>query len=70
MDFDGGRVREREETLRAVDNMDPVLLNGTQLLGRVYDSIGFNQIPDKILRHMVTARGIAVPRQEGDRGIP
>lgn len=29
MGFDGGRVREREETLRAVDNMGPVLLNGT-----------------------------------------
>ena len=29
MDFDGGRVREREETLRVVDNMDAVLLNGT-----------------------------------------
>lgn len=70
MGFDGGRVREREETLRAVDNMGPVLLNGTELLGRVHDSIGFNQTLDKILRYMVTARGIAVPRQEGYRGIP
>ena len=64
MDFDGGRVREREETLRVVDNMDAVLLNGTQLLlGNVYDSIGFNQIPDEILRHLVIAR-VSQPRSK------
>lgn len=64
MDFDGGRVREREETLRVVDNMDAVLLNGTQLLlGRVYDGIGFNRIPDEILRHLVTAR-VSQPRSK------
>ena len=63
-DFDGGRVREREETLRVVDNMDAVLLNGTQLLlGNVYDSIGFNQIPDEILRHLVIAR-VSQPRSK------
>ena len=45
-------------------------LNGTELLGRVHDSIGFKQTLDKILRYMVSARGIAAPRQEGDRGIP
>lgn len=70
MDFDGGRVREREETLRAVDYMGPVLLNGTQLLGCVYDSIGFNQIPDAPLRHLVKARVSQPPQQDSDRGIP
>ncbi len=43
--------------MRVVDNMDSVLINGTQLLlNQVYDSIGFNQIPDDILRHLVIAR--------------
>ena len=43
--------------MRVVDNMDSVLINGTQLLlNQVYDSIGFNQIPDDILRHIVIAR--------------
>lgn len=40
-----------------INNMDTVLINGTQLLlDRIYDNIGFNQIPDKILRHLVIAR--------------
>lgn len=43
--------------MRVVDNMDSVLINGPQLLlNQVYDSIGFNQIPDDILRHLVIAR--------------
>ena len=34
-----------------------MLINGTQLLlDQVYDSIGFNRIPDEILRHWVIAR--------------
>lgn len=37
--------------------MDAVLINGTQLLlDRIYDDIGFNRIPDDILRHLVIAR--------------
>ncbi|MCI7273299.1 hypothetical protein MR642_03120 [bacterium] len=33
------------------------MINGTQLLlDQVYDSIGFNRIPDEILRHWVIAR--------------
>ena len=37
--------------------MDAVLINGTQLLlNQIYDSIGFNRIPDDILRHLVIAR--------------
>ena len=34
-----------------------MLINGTRLLlDKVYESIGFNQIPDEILRHLVIAR--------------
>lgn len=34
-----------------------VLINGTQLLlNRIYESIGFNHIPDEILRHLMIAR--------------
>jgi transposase len=37
--------------------MDAVLINGTQLLLEgIYDDIGFNCIPDEILRHLVVAR--------------
>lgn len=37
--------------------MDAVLINGTQLLlDCIYDDIGFNRIPDEILRHLVIAR--------------
>ncbi len=57
LDFDDRRGKELEETARVVENMDSVLINGTQLLlNRVYDSIGFNRIPDGILRHLVIAR--------------
>ena len=64
IDFEDVRGREREETMRVVDNMDAVLLNGTQLLlGQVYDRIGFNQIPDEILRHLVIAR-VSQPRSK------
>ncbi len=57
LDFDDRRGREREETARVVGNMDSVLINGTQLLlDKVYDRIGFNRIPDDILRHLVIAR--------------
>lgn len=57
LDFDNRRGQELEETARVVENMDAVLINGTQLLlSQVYDSIGFNGIPDEILRHLVIAR--------------
>ena len=46
-----------EETKRVIENMDAVLINGTQLLlNQVYDNIGFNLIDDEILRHLVIAR--------------
>ena len=64
LDFDDERGREREETVRVVGNMDAVLLNDTQpLLNQVYDSVGFNRIPDEILRHLVIAR-VSQPRSK------
>ena len=57
LDFDDRRVKEVEDTKRLLNNIDKILINGTQLLlGKVYDSIGFNSIPDEILRHLVIAR--------------
>ena len=57
IDFDDSKGREREETRRVIGNMASVLINGSQLLlNRIYDSIGFNRIPDEILRHLVIAR--------------
>jgi len=57
IDFDNKKGLEIEETERFINNIDNVLINGTQLLlDNVYDSIGFNRIPDEILRHLVIAR--------------
>lgn len=57
LDFENNKGRELEETKRVIDNLDAVLINGTQLLlDRIYDDIGFNRIPDEILRHLVIAR--------------
>jgi len=48
---------EEEETERVLSNIDSLLINGHQLiLNQVYDSIGFNQIPDEVLRSLVIAR--------------
>ena len=58
------REKEVEETERFLSNIDNVLINGTQfLLDQVYDSIGFNRIPDEILRHLVIAR-VSQPRSK------
>lgn len=57
IDFENLKEREIEETERFFDNIDAVLINGTQLLlNQVYDSIGFNRIHDEVLRHLVIAR--------------
>ena len=59
LDFVEASVKqsEEEETSRVLSNIDTLLINGHQLiLNQVYDSIGFNQIPDPILRHLVIAR--------------
>lgn len=64
LDLDNRRGKELEETERVVGNLDAVLINGTQLLlNQVYDSIGFNRIPDDILRHLVIAR-VSQPRSK------
>ena len=64
LDFDDACGKEQEETARVLDNMDAIIINGTQLLlGRIYDSVGFNQIPDEILRHLVIAR-VSQPRSK------
>lgn len=52
--------RKAEELINAekfLGNVDSVLLNGAKLiLDKTYDSVGFNRIPDDILRHLVIAR--------------
>ena len=52
--------RKEEEKAKAqamLDNIDSVLLNGAKLvLDKVYDSIGFNEIKDDVLRNLVIAR--------------
>lgn len=64
LDFDDRKGKEVEATERFLSNIDNVLVNGTQLLlNRVYDSIGFNRIPDEILRHLVIAR-VSQPRSK------
>ena len=64
LDFDDRRGKEVEETERFLGNIDSVLINGTQLLlNQVYESIGFNRIPDEILRHLVIAR-LSQPRSK------
>ena len=46
--------REQEETDRAFAKIDAVLMNAPQLiLSPIYDSIGFDRIPDEVLRHLV-----------------
>lgn len=59
LDFVEASVKrcEEEETNRVLSNIDTLLINGHQIiLNQVYDSIGFNQIPDPILRSLVIAR--------------
>lgn len=57
LDFNDRKGKEVEETKRFLSNIDNVLINGTQLLlNQIYDNIGFNRIPDEILRHLVIAR--------------
>jgi transposase len=48
---------EKEETRRVLDNVEYILINGTeQILDRVYRQIGFDRIKDDILRQLVIAR--------------
>lgn len=58
LDFNDRKSKELEETECVVDNMDAVLINGTQLLlNQVYNSIGFDRIPDGISARKQTGYG-------------
>ena len=49
--------RELEDAERAFANIDSVFMNAPKLiLDPIYDSIGFNRIPDEVLRSLVIAR--------------
>ena len=51
------KLNEEEETKRVLSNIDSLLINGHRIiLDQVYNSIGFNQISDSILRSLVIAR--------------
>jgi transposase len=51
------RQTEERITRQVLDNFDNILLNGTRLiLDRVYSSIGFDKIADRILKQLVTVR--------------
>ena len=59
LDFEGADKKHEElaAATKFLDNVDSVLLNGAKLiLDKVYDSVGFNRIPDEVLRHLVVAR--------------
>ena len=59
IDFAGSTVMqaERLEVERVLNNISSVILDGPrQILGQVYDSIGFNRIRDDVLRHLVIVR--------------
>ena len=58
MFVDFNRQQEERQAVEVFfSNIENILLNGTQLiLNRVYDQIGFQQLNDEILRHLVIAR--------------
>lgn len=59
LDLGRNDVQERElkDAEQAFANIDSVFMNAPQMiLNPIYDSIGFNRIPDEVLRHLVIAR--------------
>lgn len=59
IDFEGHTMKEQEvKTAESMlSNIDSILLNGAKLIiDKIYDSIGFNQIKDEVLRQLVAAR--------------
>lgn len=59
LDFEGADLKYEEVSVaeRFLDNIDSILLNGAKLLiDKVYDSVGFDRIPDDALRQLVVAR--------------
>lgn len=63
IDFDDFTKKEQEfkAAEAMLNNIDSILLNGAKLIiDKVYDSIGFNQIEDEVLRQLVVA-GLCQP---------
>ena len=59
IDFDGEELRreEKEMTNHVLSNIIQTSLKCPQtIIGKVYDKIGFNAIPDEELRHLVISR--------------
>ena len=57
IDFQAGHVSRQSDIDMLVSRIDGASINGTyMLLSQVYDLIGFNQIEDDVLRHLVIAR--------------
>ena len=57
IDFEGGHVGRQSDIDMFVSRIDGASINGTYtLLSQVYDLVGFNQIEDDVLRHLVIAR--------------
>ncbi len=57
IDFEGESVSQESDIDLFVSRIDSASINGTyMLLSQVYDLVGFNQIEDEILRHLVIAR--------------
>ena len=64
MRYDGQTVMDLDGVAAAsakvdemLDNIESAMINGTRLiLDKMYDAVGFNAIPDDVLRHLVIAR--------------
>ena len=57
IDFEGESVSRETDIDQFVGRIGSASINGTyMLLSQVYDLVGFNQIQDEILRHLVIAR--------------
>ena len=57
IDFEGDSVSRETDIDQFVGRIGSAFINGTyMLLSQVYDLVGFNQIQDEILRHLVIAR--------------
>ena len=57
IDFEGESVSQDSDIDRFVNRIDGASMNGPyMLLSQVYDLVGFGQVKDEILRHLVIAR--------------
>ena len=57
IDFEGESVSQDSDIDRFVNRIDGASINGPyMLLSQVYDIVGFGQVKDEILRHLVIAR--------------